>query len=218
MPPVPPSALSHLPTAWQDILRLLKRRGEARAEALAQALGMTPSGIRQHLTCLERDGLVQHREHREGPGRPRHLYALTAAADGFFPRAYAELMNELLDYASDEDADLVGRLFSRRAERRLADAQARTVGKPFAEQVAAVADLLDEDGYLAQCEERPDGSFLLTEHNCAVLGVAQRFGHACSSELEFLRGALPGAEVERESHILSGAHACAYAIRPAVSP
>ena len=44
---------------------------------------------------------------------------------------------------------------------------------------------------------RPDGSYLVTEHNCAILGVAQRYGLACSTEIEFLREALPDAAVER---------------------
>ena len=45
-------------------------------------MAMTPSGVRQHLAVLARDGLVRHREQREGPGRPKHYYALTPVAEG----------------------------------------------------------------------------------------------------------------------------------------
>ena len=69
--------LSTLPSAWQDVLRFIKKRGEARAEELAAELGITVSGIRQHLTAMTRDGLVSVAERREGPGRPKHYYALT---------------------------------------------------------------------------------------------------------------------------------------------
>jgi len=123
-------ALALMPQAWREILCYLKKHGEARADALATHLGITASGLRQHLTTLGRDGLVRHRELRDGPGRPKHLYALTPLADALFPRAYAELTNELLDYAEDEDADLVGRLFERRSERRLQGALARLASRP----------------------------------------------------------------------------------------
>jgi DeoR family suf operon transcriptional repressor len=209
-----PSPIATLPSAWQQILRFLKKRGAARAEELAADLGITVSGIRQHLTAMARDGLVTHEERREGPGRPKHVYGLTPFSDSLFPRAYAELTNELLGYLEGESPELLGLIFEKRAARRLARAQERAAGQSFAGQVRAVAQILDEDGYLADCEERDDGTFVITEHNCAVLGVARQFGHACSSEIAFLREALPGAEVVRVKHMLGGSHVCAYEVRP----
>lgn len=186
-----------------------------RVEALAAAVGVTVSGARQHLNALERDGLVAYREAREGPGRPRFHYRLTAAADALYPRAYAELTNELLEYVEDSDPELLASLFARRGRRRLERARARLAGLPdLGARVAEMARILDEDGYLAASEAAPDGSFRLTEHNCAVLGVAMRYGHACSSEIEFIRAALPDAEVERVAHMVAGAFVCAYSIRP----
>jgi DeoR family suf operon transcriptional repressor len=206
-------ALASLPTSRREILEGLKKSGEADAEAIAARLGMTPSGARQHLTALERDGLIAHRQERAGPGRPRHLFHLTPAGDALFPRTYAELTNELLEYVEDADPALLEAIFARRARRRLERARARTAGRPFAERVAEVARLLDEDGYLADFEERPDGSFLIREHNCAVLGVALRYRHACSSELDFLQAALPEADVTRVAHRIAGGHLCAYEVR-----
>jgi DeoR family suf operon transcriptional repressor len=214
MNPTLSPALAALPTTWQIILRHLKMGGEAGAEDLAAVAGITLSGARQHLTALERDGLVTYRERRDGPGRPRRLYTLTPAGDALFPRAYAELTNELLQYVEDEDPELLTRVFDRRARRRLAGCRARAVGLPFAEQVRVVAQILDEDGYLADFAARDDGTFVITEHNCAVLSVAQRYGLACSSELAFLQEALPDADVARIAHRLAGAHVCAYEVRP----
>jgi DeoR family suf operon transcriptional repressor len=203
-------ALDLMPQAWREILCYLKKHGEARADELAGHLGITSSGLRQHLAVLGRDGLVRHRELRDGPGRPKHLYALTSLADALFPRAYAELTNELLEYAGE---DVVSQLFEKRAERRLQGALTRLEGKAFPAKVAEVAKILDEDGYLADFEALPDGSFRIREHNCMVLGVAKRFGHACSSEIDFLRRALPEAEIQRVQHMLAGSHACAYLLK-----
>ena len=60
-----------------------------------------------------------------------------------------------------------------------------------------------------------DGSWLITERNCAILDVASHHREACRSELEFLRAVLPDATVERVAHVLGGARHCAYRIAPA---
>jgi DeoR family suf operon transcriptional repressor len=207
-------ALASLPESRRRILEHVKRHGEAEADAIAADLGVTLSGARQHLTALERDGLLTHHAARGGPGRPKHVFALTPAGDALFPRAYAELTNELLEYVSDEDPALLERIFDRRAQRRLQRTRERIVGLSFPEQVRVVAQVLDEDGYLADFAPRGDGSFVITEHNCAVLGVALRYGHACSSELSYLQAALPSAEVTRIAHRISGGHVCAYLVTP----
>jgi DeoR family suf operon transcriptional repressor len=206
--------LDSLPTTRRAILLTVKKRGEARAEELADALSITASAVRQHLTGLAADGLVAHRERKDGPGRPKHLWHLTAAAEGLFPRAYGELTNELLDYVSAEDPALVERLFARRRQRRIENANARLAGLSFDDKVAELARILDEDGYLADWVRQPDGSFDIVEHNCAILSVALRYGNACSSELEFLRAVVPEATIERTSHMVAGAHHCGYRVSP----
>ena len=208
------AALSALPTTRQELLLTLKRAGEARAETLANALGVTVSAIRQQLDALAQDGLVTYREERSGRGRPKHFYRLTRRADAFFPKAYGALTNELLGYVTDADPELVDRIFERRRQRRTEQARARLAGKAFSERVEEIARILDEDGYLADFEALPDGTFRITEHNCAVLDVAERYGKACSSEIAFLRDAMPDAHIERVSHMIAGAHSCAYVVRP----
>jgi DeoR family transcriptional regulator, suf operon transcriptional repressor len=93
----------------------------------------------------------------------------------------------------------------------------KTAHLPFDEQVAVLTKILDDDGYLADAEKLPDGSWRITEHNCAILTVAHGFSQACSSELSFVRDALPGAVVERVAHLMDGAHVCAYRIAPATT-
>ena len=87
-----------------------------------------------------------------------------------------------------------------------------STGLPFPKKVAMVARILDEDGYLADFTELPDGSFRLTEHNCAVLAIAQRYQHACRTEIEFLQALLPEADVVRVAHRLKSGHICSYEI------
>src|SRR5207248_6114338 len=128
----------------RQILEALKKGGELSADDLAEQLELTTSGVRQHLVALTSDGLVAHHQVREGPGRPKHCYHLTAAADALFPRAYSDLTNELLGYASDDDPELVERLFERRRNRRVQGAKQRLKGKDFEQKVEELARILDE--------------------------------------------------------------------------
>lgn len=208
------SALSTLSRTRQEVLDLLKKRGELGVDELASATGLTVSAVRQQLAGLQKDGLVAYREKRTGPGRPRHLYHLTPAADGLYPRAYAELTNELLDYVGDAQPQLVDEIFRRRRQRRIDNAQSRLAGKDFDEKVEELTTILDADGYLAEAVAEPDGSFLIIEHNCAILGIALRYGQACGTELDFIRTVLPEAHVERLTHMVQGASNCSYRIRP----
>ncbi len=200
-------------TTGRAILLTIKKQGEARAEDLANALGITPSAVRQHLSGLLGEGLVAVREQRGGAGRPKFFYSTTNAAEPLFPKTYSGLTNELLDYLDDEEPAMVDRLFDRRRRRRVEAARSRLAGKPFDERVTELAGILDEDGYLAGVE-RGDGVWWIVEHNCAILEVALRYGQACSSEIGFLREVMPDADIERVAHMAAGAHRCAYEVRP----
>ena len=119
------ASLNHMPEGRRSILNALKKNGELRAEELANLTNITASGIRQQLSALEADGLVSHLEKREGRGRPKHVYKLSAAADALYPRMYSELTNELLDYVREDNPDMLEKIFKRRMQRRLKNAQTR---------------------------------------------------------------------------------------------
>ena len=199
-----------------ELVTALKHAGEATAEQLGAELGVTVSAVRQQLDALYVEGLVAWRPQSRGRGRPTHLYRLTRAAEPMFPKAYGGLTTELLGYVADSDPNLVDDIFDRRRQRRLEGAQEHLagVGADLPSRVAELARILDDDGYLASWEALPDGTFRIVEHNCAVLDVAERYGQACSSEIAFLRQALPDARVERVSHMIGGAHSCAYLVEP----
>jgi len=206
--------LASLPATRRAMLTYLKKQGDASADELASALAITASAVRQHLAGLGADGLVTHSSARHGPGRPVHRYRLSETGELLFPRAYGTLTTELLEYVEDHDPALLTQIFERRGRRRLEHTKARLEGLPFESRVRELARVLDEDGYLAEVVETDDGAWRIVEHNCAILTVAQRYGHACSSELDYIRAALPDATVERVQHLLAGAHVCAYEIRP----
>ena len=209
-------AVMPLAAGRRTVLYSVRRFGDATVEDVATDLAITVSGARQHLQALVGLGLVETTEVRRSEGergRPRVSYHCTERADGLFPKAYGALTNELLGYLADEDRSSVDRLFARRREQRISAARNRVDGQgSLRRKVDVLAQILDEDGYLASAQHLSRDHHLLIEHNCAIASVAQRYGQACSSEIEFIRAVLPEARVERVSHIIEGSRHCAYDI------
>lgn len=209
-----PAPLVHLSPAQRQVVLALKKRGEASAEELAVALGITPSGVRQHLAALRAAGVVAARQERGRPGRPTDLYHSTDLAEAMLPKSSVDLSVELLDHIEEEDPQLVSRIFERRRDRRVEQARTQMAGKDLDEKISLLAGMLDEEGYLADFEKLPGGVYRMTLHSCAIWAVASRYGQACTTELEFLRGVLPEVEIERVAHKAAGAYACGYEVRP----
>src|ERR1700690_56592 len=104
-----------LPEGRRAVLYALRRSGQATADDIARRLDMTVSGARQHLTALADDGFAEATELPRPAGqrgRAQLAYLVTERADALFPKAYGELTNELLGYASEADAELVDKLFA----------------------------------------------------------------------------------------------------------
>lgn len=205
-----------LPAGRRAVLYAVRRIGDATAADVADALDMTVSGARQHLTALTEHGLVGATElpRPDGQrGRPQVSYSVTELADALFPKAYGALTNELLGYLADEDGTTIDRLFARRRDTRIANAAQRLAPKrSLKAKVTELARILDEDGYIATAEAIGRNRFRIVEHNCAIATVARRYGQACISEIEFIRAVLPEATVERTRHIVAGDRQCAYEI------
>lgn len=206
----------------QDIVKLLRRHGTRTVEDLSRALGVTTVAVRHHLDVLEAEGLLSSEVERRVTdpaatnrrGRPRRQYQLTEAADDLFPKNYSGLVQVILEHLeSAGGAEGVEEVFRARRLGIEADLRKRLEGEALAKRVAAVAELQDRSGYMADWEAKEDGSFILREHNCAICKVARRFPQVCSNELQLIRN-VTQADVVREQHIASGDSVCSYRISP----
>ncbi len=189
----------------------LKRSNGLTAKELAARLGMSLNAVRHHLKELEADGLLSYERQHRGVGAPTFAYRLSAAGEALFPRRYEATLTELLDYVVRRD----GRASAVAVLEARYDALARRLGEELAgaspsERMAAVTQLLSDEGYMAEGSAAA-GTGILIEHNCAVQAVAEQFPEICAAEARFLAAAL-GAEVDRRGHILSGCSACEYRV------
>jgi predicted ArsR family transcriptional regulator len=199
------------------ILLHLRQAGPSSPETIANALQASRTGVLQQLHALEEASLVSHAAEKHGVGRPRHVYDVTADAQGLFPTDYGGFASGLLKAIEAVGGDdLVEQVFAAR-RRQIGDRIQRRMAERLpdeatvADRVHVLAVLQDEAGYLAEAVVGDDGQLRLREHNCASVKNARSTQAPCEAELALFRELL-GPGVVRESHIASGDRCCSYVI------
>jgi predicted ArsR family transcriptional regulator len=142
--------------------------GPRTAKDLARRFSIQESAARGHLDRLEERGLVSPTFHREGVGRPRKRYALTAAGQELFPKKYEFLLDSVIDQMiAREGEGYVSALFAE-AARRMAHKVAESIPKSASrrERTAALAGALNQLGFRATVLEQPDGTLKIVRNNC----------------------------------------------------
>jgi len=207
------------PSKTRDrILFLLRTKGPQTAAQLARRMKRTPVAIRQHLSALADEELVEDTLAPSRVGRPARLWQLTDRGIAGFPDSHGELSVDLLAAMrrtfGDEGLD---RIVAERSKRQLADYRRAMpdTGEPLSKRVAALAARRRDEGYMAEWQKRADGTLLLVENHCPICAAAQVCQGLCTQELDLFRKFLGSdVEVERSEHLLDGARRCVYTIRP----
>ncbi|MCR4429053.1 MAG: ArsR family transcriptional regulator [Caldiserica bacterium] len=197
----------------RQILLILKKKGKMTISDLARELEITPMGVRQHLSLLERDGLVATRIMRKPMGRPVYIYSLTEEADNLFPKKYEDLLESimesvvLLDGPEKLDQILKTRAF------KIADLyRGRFDSLDLSEKVEELERVLTEMGYLVEVKRINNHSFALDNYNCTLNSIARKYPQICRWELEIFRSLL-GVRIDRISDLASGGLNCSFLIQ-----
>jgi predicted ArsR family transcriptional regulator len=202
------------------LIDLLKQDGPQDAAALARRLGISAMAVRQHLYDLEGEGLVNHEAEARAPGskvigRPAKLWALTPAADRFFPDGHAEFTVGLINSMKQAfGADGLDKILKLRAKEQVGAYKARLDRQPsLPKKLQALAEIRTEEGYMAEVSKANGGGYLLVENHCPVCSAASACTNLCKLELEVFQKSLGREhEVKRIDHILAGARRCAYLV------
>lgn len=197
----------------RGILDHLKRRGESTIPALAEDLGLSVETVRAHVRSLGSEGLVRRAgTRRRGPGRPEVLYELTKAADRWFPNREGEVLQEFAKYLEGlGKRDLVDRFFAEYVSTRRSEAMVRVKNLQGALRVREVAQILTEDGFMAEVEEDEPGQAVLRLSHCPLRGLVDVTTAPCRAELTFVRQLLGGSPT-RVKYMPKGDAACCYAV------
>lgn len=213
-----PGTTSIMHSTRERILHHLKRAPGASVDVLAHALDLAPMTIRQHLSRLAGEGLVEATAERRPTGRPAHVYTLTPASDGRFPKAYDRLAHLLLEEMESAEAGTSDwstpagrrRAFQRLAERAAAPHRPELDALPWSQRAErAVGILRDESGF---AELSQTGAGLeVREYNCVFQRVAEGHEDVCGFHTAYVSELL-GAPVTLDACQCDGANACRFRV------
>ncbi len=173
-------------------------------------LEVSKQGALRHLESLLTEGLVE-RGHQApaGPGRPEHVYRLTAAAATHFPHAHRELATELVNFLSPAEVD---RFFAERSQRVEAAVLPLLEGQDLGSRVRLLAEMASASGHMTEVKDNGDGTFVIRHCNCPIADVAAQTGHPCHRELSMYERLLQ-SDVERTTWLANSDQHCTYVVK-----
>ncbi len=196
-------------------MRLLSRDKSGLAvDSLAERLKVSRNAVRQHLTALERDGLVARGSIQASGGRPEQLYVLTEQGAETFPRQYAwfaELLLQLIESelgsaAAGEKIAELGRTLAQPLASRLAEADPDR-------RIAGLVEVLQTMGYDA-ADVSAGAEPIVEAHNCVFHKLAKNSPHLCTFDVAFAEAAT-GHRVEHRTCMARGDSSCRFHFMPA---
>lgn len=204
-------AMARDESTHERVLGLIVSTGPVSAADLATRLGLTPAGIRRHLTHLTEAGhIVEHDVpgiHERGRGRPARSYVATPEGQKALTSAYATVAVDALAFLREQGllTDFVKREAAQ-LEQALTDAIDPTL--PLETRVDLLAATLTSRGYAASVRPRPGlKAVQLCQGHCPVQAVAEAAPEICEEETHAISRVL-GLHVQRLSTLAGGAHVC----------
>lgn len=183
------------PTSDADLLDLLRCDGPLAVVELAEAVDVTPTAIRQRLSRLLAQNLIEREVERCGRGRPRHRYRLTTKGLRLTGSNFTDLALALwtqLNTIEDEDirSELVGRVVKALAQGYASEIRGVTVS----ERMQSLAGLLNRRR-VPFSVGGPPMEPVLTAHACPYPDLAESDPSICDLE-RMLFSELVGEEMQ----------------------
>jgi len=196
------------------IIEQLKIHGPLTAKVLAQELGLTTMGVRQHMLALEESDDVTFSDEKASRGRPTRYWSLTDKTNSRFANRHDELSVQLIDSVIEVfGEDGLNQLITNRE-----DATMRTYRLALAdrygieEKLTTLMNLRNDEGYMATMQQ-DDDCYWLFENHCPICAAATKCQNFCRSELQLFQSLFSDlAVISREEHIVEGARRCAYKV------
>jgi len=155
----------------------LLRRASRTVEELAQALKLTDNAVRAHLATLERDGFVRQHGERRGSGKPAYVYELAPEAEQLFPKAYSQVLRQLLEVLNERLSSEEVEALMRKVGRRIA-AKWSVSDSSLPARLELAVEVLNELGGLAELEQR-DGVYSINGYSCPFAAVVPGHPEVC---------------------------------------
>jgi len=197
------------PTTDQQLLEMLRTQGPMTVLQMAHIVGVTTTAIRQRVTRLLAEGLVDRQAIRSGRGRPSHRYFLTTLGLRQMGSNFTDLALALWRQIGQlDDAQLRHPLLRQVAQSLAAQYADQITGVTTGERMQSIIRLL-EQRRVPFSIDRTNGLPVLTALGCPYQELAEEDRTICLLE-EMLFSELLGEQVEISQCRLDGAASCRF--------
>lgn len=191
-------------TSDARLLDLLRQNGAMTIPQLAEATAVTATAVRQRLSRLMAQGLIERESARAGRGRPSHRYSLSEKARRQVGNNYGDLAIMLWDeIRSVKDPEIRRGLFQRLASAMARFYASRVKGSTLATRMESLKELFADRRVPMQVES--DGELpVLTVVDCPYPELAEKDRGICAVEkmmfAELLASPLRLSQCRLEGH------------------
>ncbi len=201
------------PNSDADLLDLIRIAGPLSVTELADAMEVTATAVRQRLTRLMSQSMIQREAIRAGRGRPKHRYSLTDRGLRQTGSNFTDLALTLWREIRTVGDEKLGREVLRRISRALASGYASQIeGSTPAERLQSLAELLNQRRIPATVGSSDECS-TLTTHACPYPNLAEEDHNICTME-RMMFSELIGNDLELTQCRLNGGGDCRFQIGP----
>lgn len=170
------------------------RRADRTVDELARELDLTDNAVRNHLSALERDGLIRQAGQRRGigAGKPAAIYTLHTDAESLLSRAYSPVLAAVVEALTDELPDDRSEVVLREAGVRLARQLGGRASGDSAARARAAASVLESLGGDTEIAGS-EGVTRIRGARCPLSAVVRHRPEMCAA-VAALVGEIAGAE------------------------
>ncbi len=191
------------------LLALLRRHGGLSVGQLEKLMQVTATAVRQRLSRLTAEGLVERKAHKASRGRPVHRYELTAKGRRQTGDNFADLATVLWEELREIQDPQVRRGLLQRVSSRLSHQyQGQISGNSTGERMEAVAEVFG-GRKIPFVVEMKDSLPVLTALACPYPDLAEKDKSICAME-RMLFSELVGEKLNLESCRLDGDSCCSF--------
>jgi len=171
----------------QILALLLGTKTGLSIDVMAGKLEISRNAVKQHLTVLEKDLLIQAGKFNLTKGRPSRSYVLTDLGVNKFTKQYSWFCNLLISELKEEMGSEALAQFMSRLGRKVADSlAAQFKDQNSAEKVQTLSAILHNLGYQATTQLH-DGAMTIDAVNCVFHDLAQEHTELCEFDRSLIR-------------------------------
>ncbi len=194
---------------------LVKEKEGMTVDQFSKRLEISRSAIHQHMTVLERDGLVRKSASKQTGGRPGTTFVLTEKGIHIFPKHYSLFAEMLVKLIKQKLGSEELTLYLKELGVSLAETRKDALkNKPIDEKIKMTADIMQELGYETQLSEgEPGENLIIDAYNCVFHDLAKSDPEVCEMDLSLLSSLLD-SQIEHTCCMAKGGGRCRFLVHP----